>query len=137
MTIGVGIGGSQGLMAGLLARINTGGAGRVYAYNGARPATGAAHTATLVCMCLLAQPAGTVNASGDLVLAQGTDSTVLGNLPPQWARVCDGNDNFLFDCHARLSNAANTGQELVFASTGMFLGGLTRIVSGTLSGRTA
>lgn len=137
MTMGVGIGGSQGLMSGLLARINTGGAGCVYVYNGTRPATGAAHTATLIATCLLAQPAGTVNASGDLVLAQGPDSNVVSALAPQWARVCDGSDAFLFDCHARLSNAANTGQELVFASTGMFVGGLTRIVSGTLSGRTA
>jgi len=82
----------------------------------------------------LAEPAGTVQANGDLVLTTGIDSVLLMSAAPTWARVLDGNEVQLFDCDARVSTAANTGQEIVIAAPGgLYAGALVRIQSGTFS----
>lgn len=126
--------GNVGLMAGLLDRMGAGGAARLRLYTGARPAASNAPSGSLVAVVYLAEPAGTVQANGDLVLTTGIDSVLLMSAAPTWARVLDGNEVQLFDCDARVSTAANTGQEIVIAApAGLYAGALVRIQSGTFS----
>lgn len=128
--------GNAGLMAGLLDRMGAGGAARIRLYTGVRPAAAAPATGSLVAVVYLAEPAGAVQANGDLLLTTGVDSTLLLGSAPAWARVFDGNDVQLFDCDARLSTAADTGQEIVVvAPAGLYAGALMRIQSGTFSAR--
>lgn len=128
--------GNAGLMGGLLDRMGQGGAARVRLYTGARPAAANAPTGNLIAVVYLAEPAGYVHTDGDLVLATGVDSTLLLSAAPTWARVFDGNENQLFDCDARLSPDADTGQEIVVAApAGLYAGALLRIQSGTFSAR--
>lgn len=128
--------GNAGLMAGLLDRMGHGGASRIRLYTGTRPAASSVATGSLVAVVYLAEPAGVVQPNGDLLLSVGVDSTLLLGSAPTWARVSDGNDVQLFDCDARLSTAANTGQEIVVsAPSGLFAGALLRIQSGTFSAR--
>lgn len=126
--------GNAGMMAGLLDRMGFGGAARVRLYTGARPAASAAATGNLVAVVYLDEPAGTVQANGDLLLSVGIDSNLLLSSAPTWARVFDGSDAHLFDCDARVSTAADTGQEIVVAApAGLYAGALVRIQSGTFS----
>jgi hypothetical protein len=81
-----------------------------------------------------AEPAGTINSTGSLVLTVGIESAVLAGVTPTWARVLNGNEEQLFDCDARLSSSADTGQELVVqAPSGFYAGALLQIQSGTFS----
>lgn len=126
--------GSAGLMAGLLDRMGQGGAARVRLYSGVRPAASASPSTPLVALVLLAEPAGIVHDAGQLVLTPGVESLLLQSTAPTWARVFDGADNQLFDCDARVSTAANTGQEVVIdAPAGLYAGALVQIQSGTFS----
>lgn len=128
--------GNAGLMAGLLDRMGQGGAARIRLYTGSRPAAADAPTGSLISLVYLAEPAGVVQVNGDLLLSVGVDSTLLLGSAPTWARVFDGNETQLFDCDARLSTDANTGQEIVVAvPSGLYAGALMRIQSGTFSAR--
>jgi hypothetical protein len=121
--------GNQGMMAGLLDKLNQGGAARVRLYAGVRPST-----ATLIAVVYLAEPAGTLAADGSLVLTVGIESVVLLGTAPTWARVSNGAEDHVFDCDARLSTAANTGQEIVVtAPNGFYAGALVQIQSGVFS----
>jgi hypothetical protein len=116
-------------MSGLLDKMGQGGAARVRLYAGVRPST-----ATLVSVVYLAEPAGTINAQGSLALVPGIESAVLNSTTPTWARVSNGSEEHLFDCDARLSTAADTGQEIVVAApSGFFAGALLQIQSGVFS----
>lgn len=129
--------GNAALMQGLLDRINTGGAGRVRLYGGTRPLASAEPSSPLVALVLLADLAGVIDVTtGDLLLAVGAETVVLLGAAPTWARVFSGEDQHVFDCDARLSTAANTGQEIVVAApAGFYAGALLRIQSGTFSAR--
>jgi hypothetical protein len=128
--------GSAGLMTGLLDRMGQGGAGRVRLYSGVRPSASASATTPLIALVLLDEPAGAVDVNGDLILTPGVESTLLQSTAPTWARVFDGNENQLFDCDARVSTAADTGQEIVIvAPAGLYTGALVQIQSGTFSAR--
>lgn len=128
--------GNAGLMAGLLDRMGQGGAGRVRLYSGVRPAASASAATPLIALVLLDEPAGSVDVNGDLILTPGVESTLLQSTAPTWARVFDGNDIQLFDCDARVSTAADTGQEIVIvAPAGLYTGALVQIQSGTFSAR--
>jgi len=125
--------GSAGMMAGLLDKMGQGGAARVRLYSGARPAISDPPATALIAVVYLDEPAGEI-IDGELVLTPGIESTVLLGTAPTWARVFDGNENQLFDCDARLSSAADTGQELVVAApSGFYAGALLQIQSGTFS----
>lgn len=130
-------GGNAGLMLGLLDRIGAGGAGKVNLYSGVRPSASAAPSGTLVALLLFADLAGVIDSStGDLLLAQGAESVVLVGAAPTWARVFSGSNEHLFDCDARLSTAADDGQELVIdAPDGFYTGAIVRILGGTFSAR--
>lgn len=128
--------GSAGLMTGLLDRMGQGGAARVRLYSGTRPAADAAPATPLIAVVYLAEPAGAVDASGDLVLTPGVESLLLQSTAPTWARVFNGAEQQLFDCDARVSTAASTGQELVIAApSGLYAGALVQIQSGAFSAR--
>lgn len=128
--------GNAGLMAGLLDRMGQGGAARVRLYSGTRPAASNPATGTLISVVYLAEPAGTIGANGDLNLTPGVESVVLVGTAPTWARVFNGNEEHLFDCDARLSTAANTGQEIVVtAPAGFLAGAMLQIQSGAFSAR--
>jgi len=128
--------GNAGLMAGLLDKLGQGGAARVRLYSGARPAAYSSPTTPLIALVLLAEPAGSIDANGDLQLAPGVESLLLQSTAPTWARVLSGNEEHLFDCDARVSTATDAGQEIVVAApAGLYAGALLQIQSGTFSAR--
>lgn len=128
--------GNAGLMAGLLDRMGQGGAARIRLYAGARAAASDPALGPLVAVVYLAEPAGVVQANGDLLLTVGVDSTLLQSTAPTWGRVFNGNEQHLFDCDARVSTAPDLRQEIVVAAPGgLYAGALLRIQSGTFSAR--
>lgn len=120
--------GNSGMMAGILDKLGQGGAGRVSLYSSARP-----DTSTLVATVYMAEPAGTLQINGDLLLVPGVQSVVVHASVPVWGQVLNGAGEALFKCDVRLSGAADTGQELVIAATGVVVGALVQIQSGTFS----
>lgn len=128
--------GNVGLMGGLLDKMGQGGAARVRFYSGTRPASNAGPATPLIALVLLAEPAGALDANGDMQLTPGVESLLLQSTAPTWARVFNGNEEHLFDCDARPSTAIDAGQELVItAPSGLYAGALLQIQSGTLSAR--
>lgn len=127
--------GNSALMSGLLDSMNSGGAARVRLYSGARPAASASPSVPLVAQVLFADIAGTIAVNGDLQISAGVPSLLLQSTVPTWGRVFNGNDEHLFDCDVRLSGAADTGQEIVIATSGTIAGALVQILSGTFSAR--
>ena len=120
--------GNAGLMAGLLDAMGQGGAARARLYTGAR-----GNTTTLVALVLFAEPAGSLDADGNLVLAPSVESVVQSTGTPTWARISNGHDAELLDVDARTSTQADDGQELVVQATALLAGGRVQVVSGTLS----
>ncbi len=121
-------GGNAALMSGLLDRMAQGGAARARLYTGAR-----GNTNTMVALVTFAEPAGTIDANGDLVLAAGVESVAQTTGVPTWALVSDGNETPLFDCDVRANNAPDLGQELVISASVLAAGGRVQILGGTLS----
>lgn len=126
--------GNAGLMAGLLDRMGQGGAARARLYSGTR---GPTPSTPLIAVVLFADVAGTIHpATGDLLVAVGAECLLLQSTAPTWAQVFNGTDEHLFDCDARVSTDADTGQELVIAAPdGLYAGALVQIQSGTLTAR--
>lgn len=122
--------GNVGLMVGMLDKMGQGGAARARLYTGLR-----GDTSTLVAVVYFADVAGAVNATtGALELAVGVESLVQNSTAPTWARVSNGNEQHLFDCDARLSTTADTGQELVItAPSGFYAGASVQITSGAFT----
>lgn len=121
-------GGNAALMAGLLDRMAQGGAARARLYTGAR-----GNTNTLVALVTFAEPAGTIDVNGDLVLSTGVESVAQTTGVPTWALVSDGNETALFDCDVRANNAPDLGQELVISASALAAGGRVQILGGKLS----
>lgn len=121
-------------MQGLLAVLDAAGTPRVKIYGGPRPAAGSVPVGPLIAQVILAEPSGAI-VDGDLILGTGVQSIVLANATPSWARFVDGADAFLFDVDARLSSAADAGQELVVQASSLLPGGLLNIISGTFSAK--
>lgn len=91
---------------------------------------------TLVCTVYLAEPPGTLDANGDLILSPGVQSAVTSPKTPVRAEVHNDAGDHLFDCAARLSSAPNANEEIVIAApNGFYAGALVQIQSGTLSAR--
>lgn len=136
--IEVAAGGNSGLMGGLLDRMSFGGGSKAYLYSGARPPLEGTPSTAIICTVLFQSVAGTINSTtGDLVIAEGVESAIVASGTPTWARVVDGNEAHLFDCDVRLSSQPDLGQELVVASTGLYIGALLKILSGSFSARAA
>jgi hypothetical protein len=128
--------GNTGLMAGLLDKMGQGGAARIRLYAGTRPSAADPAPGALVALVYLAEPAGVIQANGDLLLTVGVESTLLQSTAPTWGRVFSGNEQHLFDCDARVSTAPDLQQEIVVAAPdGLYAGALLRIQSGTFSAR--
>lgn len=126
--------GNAGLMGGMLDRMGQGGAARARLYAGTR---GPTPSTPLVAVVLFADMAGTIDPdTGDLLLSAGAQCPLLQSTAPTWAQVFNGNDEHLFDCDARTTADADTGQELVVAApAGVYAGALVQIQSGTLTAR--
>ena len=114
--------GNAGMMSGLLNAMTL---GRVRLYSS---------DDTLVCTVYLAEPPGTINASGDLVLSPGIESAITSPKIPVRGEVHTDAGSHLFDCSVRLSSAPNANEELVIAApNGFYVGALVQIQSGTFS----
>lgn len=126
--------GNAGLMSGMLDRMGQGGAARARLYSGSRSPT---PSTPLIALVLFADAAGTIDpVTGDLQVTDGVESLLLQSTAPTWAQVFNGNDEHLFDCDARVSTDADTGQEVVIAApAGLYAGALVQIQSGTFSAR--
>lgn len=126
--------GNAGLMSGMLDRMGQGGAARARLYSGARSPT---PSTPLIALVLFADVAGAIDpTTGDLLVAVGVESLLLQSTGPTWAQVFNGNDEHLFNCDARTTADADTGQELVVAApAGLYAGALVQIQSGSISAR--
>ncbi|MBY0464410.1 MAG: hypothetical protein K2W33_05660 [Burkholderiales bacterium] len=126
--------GNAGLMTGLRDRMGQGGAARARLYSGTRSPT---PSTPLIALVLFADVTGIIDpTTGDLLVAEGVECLLLQSTAPTWAQVFNGNDEHLFNCDARTTADADTGQELVIAApAGLYAGALVKIQSGTLSAR--
>lgn len=102
---------------------------QVAMYSGTRPAFGQAATGDLLAAIPLPEPAGQISA-GVLTLTPTDEALVLISGTAAWARVRNGDNAIAFDCD--VSDLTGAG-ELKLASTTLYAGGHTRIVSGTLA----
>jgi hypothetical protein len=66
-------------------------------YTSPRPATGATATGTLLDTHNINNPCGTVDSNGDLVLDLATESTIVADGAPFWARCLDRDGGFVAD----------------------------------------
>lgn len=115
-------------MTGRLAFLDTGaGSASLQVYGGTRPAAGAAPGTPLLCAVTLTKPAGTINASSQLVLTQAADGLIEVGGTAVWCRVVNGADAFCFDLDAGL--VGNAAAEAQFDSVTLFAGGGLRLVS--------
>lgn len=126
---------SGNMMEALRVTLDTGGAGSVHLYAGTRPDPGDAAPGALVASCALADPCGTVDNAGALLLATSADGQIQTGSAPTWARLLNGSGAWVLDCDARLSGDADTGQELVIAATVVYPGAFLRIASGSFTAR--
>jgi hypothetical protein len=128
------------MMQAMADRIDAAGLGYVKLY----PAPRAANLSTTpagasVCKMVLASPCATINGTTGAFEFVATDNAgvngqITNATPFTWARAFDGADNPVQDFDARLSGAADAGQELVIATTATFVGAFLRIASGGFSG---
>ncbi len=115
----------QGVMA-FLAAGN--GAARVRVYGGVRPAFGSEPAGDLLAEIPLMKPVGTV-VDGLLAITPTSEALIINTGQATWARVVNGNGALAWDCD--VSDLNGTG-ELRLASTTLYAGGFTRIVSAVL-----
>lgn len=100
---------------------------KVLIYDGTRPAFGDAAT-TLLCEVTLVEPLGTL--SGGVLTMTPTDEYLnAATGTATWARVINGDGTIGWDCD--VSDMLGSG-DIKLASTTLYAGGYTRIVSGTL-----
>lgn len=97
-------------------------------YDGARPSLGGAPAGTLLVTIALAEPIGAV-AGGVLTLTPTADALNEATGQATWARIVNGNGDLAWDCDV---SDLNGTAELILTSTTLYIGGFTRIVSGTL-----
>lgn len=127
------------MMQAAINRIDVAGAGFIKLYPAPRAASVAAAPANVsVCTITLALPCGTVNATTGALDFNATDNVgVNGQItsanPFTWVRLFDANGAGVQDFDARLSGAADAGQELVFSASAVFVGGFLRLASGGFS----
>ncbi|MFM9881185.1 MAG: hypothetical protein ACKVOO_12345 [Burkholderiaceae bacterium] len=134
--IGIGPAASAAMMQGLQSLLdNDAAAGTCELYKGTRVATAgaAADAAELLSTIYLAKPCGSVPTSGinagALVLSTSPDAQLLRDGAPTWARFRAGDSSFAFDCDARLTGAADTGQEVVIAAAALLAGAFVRLTN--------
>ena len=97
-------------------------------YDGVRPALGAVPGGALLVTIPLAAPVGTV-AAGLLTVTPTADALNAATGQATWARIMNGNGELAWDCDVSDPNGT---AELILTSTTLYIGGFTRIVSGTL-----
>lgn len=97
-------------------------------YDGARPASGGVPAGNLLASIEFASPIGSVSA-GVLTITPTAESLIAASGEGSWARILNANGDFAWDCN--VSDQAGTG-ELKLASTTLYAGGSTRIVSGAI-----
>ncbi len=132
MTVSKSIALRDALLNAVLTLLNEGtGPARIRVYGGTRPAVGDAPGSAYLAEIVLPDPPGEV-ASGVLTLdAEGTEDTLILNTGgATWARIVNGNADTVLDCDVTI--AAGNG-ELKLSTTGLYYGGLVRLVSGVLS----
>lgn len=128
------------MMQAVINTIDAAGAGYVKLYPAPRAANlASAPAGAAVCTMGLALPCGTIDPETGALLFTATDNAgVNGQIVSAsaftWARVFDAAGNAKQDFDARLSSSADTGQELVIATTATFTGAFLRIASGGFSG---
>lgn len=99
-------------------------------FDGVRPAFKQAGAGKLLVRIPLVKPFGTVPGNGTLVVS-ATPEVMIGDTGiATWARVCNGDNVVGWDCD--VSDLDGSGQ-LKLASTTLYAGGMTRIVSGVLA----
>jgi len=104
------------------------GAARVRVYGGVRPAFGGEPAGDLLAEIPLMKPAGTV-ADGLLALGATGEALIVNTGQATWARVVNGQGALAWDCDVSDLNGSG---ELRLASTTLYAGGFTRLVSGVI-----
>ena len=116
----------QGVMA-FLAQGSEG--ARAEIYDGVRPAFGGVPLGRLLVAIALAEPVGTIQ-DGVLTLTPTAEVMITATGQATWARIVNGEGAVAWDCD--VSDLNGTG-ELRLASTTLYAGGFTRIVSGVIA----
>lgn len=106
--------------------------GSVMLFASTRPAAGDSPATAALTTLVLPTPAGVVG-TGALTLASSEEGQLLAAGSPVWARVYSSAGAWLFDCDARLTGDADTGQEIVLTAPAVYPGAFVRITGGTLS----
>ncbi len=138
--IKISVAANAAMMQATINTIDAAGAGYVKLYPAPRAANlSTAPAGASVCKMVLALPCATINGTTGAFEFVATDNAgvngqITSATPFTWARAFDGAGNGVQDFDARLSNAADAGQELVIAATAVFVGAFLRIASGGFSG---
>lgn len=105
--------------------------GAMVFFTGPRPATGAALTSeTQIAFCELSNPAGTVNNGVITLSAISEDLSADADADIAWARIVDGDDNFVMDLSC---GEDGSGAEIIFNTTTARIGGVVQILSGAFT----
>lgn len=109
-------------MSQVKAAIETGsGTAAILVYTSPRPATGGTPTgATLLATHPIANPCGTIDGNGDLVLDLAAESTITADGAHNWARVVDRDGAFVGDM---TTGTPGSGADLEIGASYLYAGG--------------
>jgi|GEM_PF-823248 len=102
-----------------------------YGGGSGRPAAGAAVTdQTLIAICELSDPSGTVSNGVTTFNPVSDELSALADEDIEWARAYDGDDVFVMDLGCGLNGS---GKSIIFNTLTARIGGVVQILSGSLT----
>lgn len=105
--------------------------GAIVLFTGPRPATGAAITTeTQVAFCELSSPPATVSNGVISMNPISDDVSADADADIAWARIIDGDDNFVMDLSC---GESGSGAEIIFNTVTARVGGVVQILSGAFT----
>lgn len=105
--------------------------GAIVFFTGPRPSTGAAITSeTEIAFCELSSPAGSVSNGVITLDAISDDVSADADADIAWARIVDGDDNFVMDLSC---GEDGSGAEIIFNTVTARVGGVVQILSGAFT----
>lgn len=106
-------------------------AGTVKIYSGTRPATGGAISGpTLLTSGTFSDPSAPNASGGELTFSAITYTDAVADGTATWARIADGDGNFVADCDVGTSGS---GAEIILNSTSFVTGGPVTHVSAKIT----
>lgn len=107
--------------------------GKLKLYAGARPASGAAPSGTLLATIVFAYPCGTVDAGG-LHLTSPAPAQAVAAGVVQWGRITDSDDAFVMDGDVRLPTDADAASaDYLIDIAQVYVGSFVNLVSAVIA----